>query len=160
MTTPTIYPVEFNPSVGDVFAKAPGNLSGAVQQVFTLVTVPTSTATTTVVGICPFRKGARMSYGSRLLMSDPDAGSNNVTVDWGYVYDDHATYTSDPDAFLAASTAPQTGAIIVPSLTAGLNWVAEADGWITITMGGATTGAEATIKSQLLISYDAMAAIA
>lgn len=158
MTTPTIYPAQFNPSIGDVFAKAPALRNGAVQAVEVTVSVPSSTATSTVIGLMPFNKGARIHYDSRLLTADLDS-STNVTLDVGYVYDDNTTYTNDPNAFVAASTTAQTGGIITFSATAGFQFIAEADGWVAVTTGGGSTTTTGNIQAELMVSYDASAVI-
>lgn len=159
MTTPTIYPAEFNPSTGDVFARAPGLKTGATQLVLAKATVPAETATSTVIGLIPFNAGARVSYASRINVADLDTGTD-VTLDVGYVYDDNTTYTNDPNAFIAASTVAQAGGIDLFDATAGFQFIAEADGWIAVTTGGGATDTEGDIEIEAIISYDSASVIA
>jgi len=160
MTTPTIYPAEFDPNVGDVFRRAPAMRNGSPQLVETVVTLPAATGTSTVVGLIPFTKGARVSlYDSFIDSDDVDTGTD-VTYTVGWVYDDNTTYTNDPDGFIASSTVGQSGGIDQFDAVAGVQFIAEADGWIALTTGGGATTTEGDIRFQGKISYDATAAIA
>ena len=154
MTAPTIYPAIWDPTDGSDYANAPGLRNGAVQNVYTEVTVPASTATSVVAGIMPFRKGARISYASRIDTDDLDTGTD-VTLDVGWVYDDNTTYTNDPNGFIAASAIAQTGGIDLFDAVAGFHFIAEADGWVAATTGGGATTTEGDIRAQILVSYDA-----
>lgn len=153
MTTPTIFPAQFDPSIGDVFAKAPELRNGATQDILTEVTIPASTATTTVVGLLPFQKGFRINYSSRILVEDLDTGTD-VTFDLGYVYDDDGTFTNDPNAFISGSTVAQNGGFDLFNATAGFQFIAEDNGWIALTLGGGSTTTEGTVKLEALIAYD------
>ena len=149
MTTPTITSDEFTG-----YLDAPVLRNGGSQHVIASATIPASTASGTVIGLVPFRKGARLSYSSKLVVGDLDTATN-VTIDFGYVYDDNTTYTNDPNAFIAGSTDAQTAANVVSlDATAGFEFVAEADGWLAITTGGGSTTTEGTIKFNGLISYN------
>lgn len=149
MTTPTITADEYTG-----FLDAPVLRNGGVQHVISSTTVAAATATTTVIGLVPFRKGARLNYGGTVLaVTDLDTGTD-VTLDFGYVYDDDTTYTNDPNAFIAASTVAQAGGLATMAATAGFEFVAEADGWFAVTVGGGATTTAGTIKFNGLISYD------
>lgn len=151
MTTPSIVPTGFAATDLD-YLKARCDTSGAMRLIQGSVSVPASTATDAIIGLAPFRKGARLSYGSRVYTADLDS-STNVTLDIGYVYDDNATYTDDPDAFVAASTAPQSGGMVEMTALAGMTFVAEADGWFIAQVNAATT-TTGNLTYNLGISYD------
>jgi len=151
MTTPTLYPAGFSGTSND-YLRCKGDTGGGVTLVQTSVSVPASTSANTIIGLHPFRKGARLGYGSVLAVTDLDTGTN-VTLNVGYVYDDNATYTNDDDAFVSGSTKPQTGGLIAMTETAGVSFVAEADGWFVAKNTAATT-TTGTITANLNIAYD------
>ncbi len=151
MTTPTIVPTGFGMTDAD-FLKCKCDRSGAMTLVHGYVAIPAATAKDTIIGLHPFRKGARLSYGSRVYSADLDT-STNVTLDIGYVYDDAVTYTTDLDAFVVASTAPQTGGMVEMTAVEGMTWVAEADGWICAQVNAATT-TTGNLTFSLGLSYD------
>lgn len=152
MALPSIVPSKFAGTSLD-FTKAKVDASGAVRQTYTTVTVPSGTTTTTVVGLYPFRKGFSLNQaGTQLYVANIGDGSS--TLDIGYVYSDAVTYTSDPDAFASAVTTSQAGGLITFDEFAGLSWVAAADGWIAVTIGGSTTDASGAIQGQIAFTYD------
>lgn len=153
MTTPSIVSSKYAGTSAD-FLKAKIDRSGACRNEYFTVTVPGSTSTSTVIGLVPFRKGARFVQGaSQLYTADLDTGTD-VTIDIGYVYDDNVTYTNDPDAFASALTTAQTGGLITFDEFAGLSWQADGDGWIAITTGGGSTTTSGAIKGQIVLAYD------
>lgn len=155
MTTPTVYPTKYTATSAD-FNRAKIDRSGATRVEYVSVSVPSSTAASTVVGLVPFRKGARFVQGaSQLYTADLDTGTS-VTLDIGYVYDDNTTYTNDPDAFASAITTAQTGGLISFDEFAGLSWVAAADGWIAVTTGGGSTTTTGAIQGQVVLAYDGL----
>ena len=117
------------------------------QQLFRLELLPLA-----VVGLVPFQKGAIVQYGSALAIADLDTGAT-VTLDWGFVYDDDTTYTNDPNAFAAAVVTAQAGGVIRPSEVAGATFVAEADGWVAVTVAAGPTDTEGNITFNGTISY-------
>lgn len=151
MTTPTIYPTGYAGDATD-YLHAKVDRSGAVRMVTGSVSVPALTATDTIIGLMPFQKGAKLGYGARVYTADLDS-STNVTLDIGYVFDDNATYTNVLDAFVAASTAPQSGGMIEMTASAGMTFSAGANGWIVAQVNAATTTTGALVFN-LPIAYD------
>ena len=151
MTTPSIVPTGYAGDSTD-FLHAKMDRSGAMRIVTGTVSVPAATATDTIIGLVPFRKGAKFGYGSRVYVGDMDT-STNVTVDLGYIYDDNVTYTNVLGAFVAASTAPQAGGMMEMTAVAGMTWTAAADGWITTQVNAATT-TTASLTFNISIAYD------
>ena len=151
MTTPAIVPTGYLGTSND-FLHAKVDRSGAVRKVTGSVSIPAATATNAIVGLVPFRKGAKFDYGSRVYSDDLDT-STNVTLNIGYVYDDNVTYTDATDAFVAASTTPQTGGMIEMTAKTGMTWTASADGWIVGKFLAATT-TTGLLTFNLGIAYD------
>lgn len=154
MTTPDIFADGYSNSA-DAFLNGPGGQGIPDVPVRANVTVPAVTVVTSVIGLIPFNKGASVEMGSgALLASDLDTGTN-VTFELGFVYDDDATFTNDPDAFITSSTAFQTAANYVAfDGTGGFTFVAEADGWIAITTAGGSTDTEADVTLEARITYE------
>ena len=156
MTTalPTIVPTGYSATVADFTARTKVDRSGALRLVTGTVSVPATTATTTLIGLVPFNKGAKFSYGSRLYCGDMDT-STNVTIDVGYTYYDSTLGTSVPNAFVAAyGTVPQSAGIVEMTAVEGMTWTAAADGWIGVTIGGGATTTTASITFSVAIAYD------
>lgn len=156
MTTPSIYPTKYSGTYKD-FLNTKVDRDGCNRTQYTTVTVPSGTTTSTVIGLVPFNKGFRFSQGSSQLYI-ANIGDGSFTFDIGYVYDDNATYTNDPDAFASALTTGQAGGLITFDEFAGLSWVAEANGWIAVTTGGSTTDASGAIQGQIVGCYDSLVA--
>ena len=156
MTTPSIAPTKYSKTSQD-FNIAKIDRSGACRTEFVTVTVPASTASGTVIGLVPFRKGARfICHSSGLNTADLDTGTS-VTFSVGYVYDDNVTYTNAPSAFVSGSTTPQTGGTIsLTGLATSYGFVAAADGWIAVTTGGGLTTTAGDINAQITLSYDGL----
>lgn len=152
MTTPTIAPTKFTKTDLD-YNVCKVDKSGANRVQIGSVTVPSATGTGVVIGLVPFRKGATLVRGSTSIHI-ANIGDGSFTADIGYVYDDNVTFTNDPDAFAAADILGRTGGFAVLGATAGLTWVAAADGWIAVTTGGSATDAEGAITFQVGLSYD------
>lgn len=152
MTTPSILPPEYDGSSRD-FLKVKGDRSGAARTYSGSLSIPSGTAATTVVGLVPFTKGARFSINSNSVAC-ADFGGASTTVDLGYVYSDNVTYTNDVDAWASASTAPQSGGFVTIDEVLGLTFVAEADGWIAMTINTAAADATAPIAWNFTGSYD------
>lgn len=153
MTTPSIVPTKRAGDDSD-YRAAKVDRSGALRMEYVTVTVPASTGTSTVIGLVPFKKGARFVQGaSQLYVADLDTGTD-VTLDIGFVYDDDTTYTNDPNAFASAITTAQSGGLITFDEFAGLSFEAEADGWIVVTTGGGATTTEGAIQGQIVLAYD------
>jgi hypothetical protein len=152
LTLPTIAPTYFG-LTNQAFNLAPVLRDGGTQVVQTSVVVPASTVITTFIGICPFRAGATLLYkGNELYIPDWDTGTD-VTWDFGYVYYDSDTGTSDPDAFINDSTVGQAAGFASANLIAGYQFRAAGDGWFGITTAGGSTTTQVTVLSELLLSY-------
>lgn len=150
-TLPSIAPTGYALDTTD-FLHAKCDKSGATRLVTGSVSIPATTATATIVGLMPFRAGAKLGYGARVYSADLDT-STNVTVDIGYTYYDSATGSSVDDAFVDTSTAPQAGGMMEMTAVAGMTWTALGDGWITVTFNAATT-TTGSLTFSLPIVYD------
>ena len=153
MTTPTVYPTQFQGDDTDYLNAPQVDRSGAMRLYNNVVSVPDTTSSGTIIGLMPFNKGARFGYGSVVAFGDFDTATN-VTANVGYVYEDNdtVTYVSDVDAFIAASTAPQAGGLAEFSAVAGVNFEATADGWVVCQFTADTTQA-ADITYNLNVGY-------
>lgn len=151
MAQPSIVPANFLNTYRD-YLHTKVDRDGCLRMQYSTVSVPSGTTTTTIVGLVPFNKGFRLSQGSTQLYSA--ALGTSVTGDIGYVYKSGSTATDDPDAFGSAITTFAAGGLIVFDEFAGLSWVAADDGWIAVTIGGATTGSTGSIQSQIVGCYD------
>lgn len=156
MTTPNIFSTNYTGANPGDYLKAKCDRSGATRMEYFTATIPATTTTSTVVGLVPFRKGARFVQGAcQFYIADLDTATN-VTFDIGYVYQDNdtATNVNDPDAFASALTTAQTGGLITFDEFAGLSWVATADGWIALTTGGGSTTVAGAVQGQAVLAYD------
>lgn len=151
MTTPNIFADGYTNSE-DAFLNAPSGQSDGPRLVARSATVPDSTSAGSVIGLIPFNKGFRLSYGSALAVDDLDTGTD-VEIEWGYVYDNDTAFTNDPDAFRAASTIAQTAAVGFPTARGGATFEAVADGWVTVTTSGGSTTTEGVISINAIVSY-------
>lgn len=155
MTTslPSIVPTGYSGTTAD-FLRTKKDTSGAMRLITGSVSIPATTASTTVVGLMPFNKGMKLGYGSRVYCADLDTATT-VTLDIGYTYYDSTTGTSDPNAYVAASTAPQSGGMIEMTDVAGMPDTMEADGWVTATIGAGATTTTGSLTFNLSFAYDA-----
>lgn len=155
MTLPTIYPTQYDGTTND-FLKVKSDRSGAARIVSDSVSVTSGTAATTIIGLFPFNKGARVHFDNTSIYV-PDIGAGSTTISIGYVYSDNTNNTNNQTAWASAATAIQSGGFV--SLTAGasgLNFVATADGWVAATINTAATDATGSISFQALCSYDGL----
>lgn len=154
MTLPSIVPTGFAATSAD-FAKAKADRSGAVRCYPFTVSIPTTTVSTTIVGLVPVRKGARLVIGSTKIEVDDLDSSTNVTMSLGIVYDDATNNTTNQTLFVVSATTPQAGGIftLVNSYTVA-SYAATGDGWICATVGGGSTTTLGTVHGQVGISYD------
>ena len=152
MAVPTLFPTKFGTSATQDQRFAKIDREGAVRTQSAVVSVPSGSTSGTVIGLIPFRAGASLVRGATSVHF-ANIGDGSFTADIGYVYNNVA-FTDDPDAFAAADTSGRTGGYATLGATAGLTWVAEADGWIAVTTGGSSTDATANITAQVAITYD------
>lgn len=156
MTTPGIVPLQYDASARD-YLKVKDDHSGAARTYGGTVSVPSGTVATTIVGLVPFNKGARFSINSTSVACG-NFGAGTTTVDLGYIYDDHTTYTNNVDAWASAATAPQSGGFVTVDEIDGIAFVAEANGWIAVTINTANADATASITWNFTGSYDGIGA--
>jgi len=150
MTVPTIFAEE-----SESILIAPVLRNGGAQHVLRTAAIPASTVVTTIIGMIPFQKGARVNYGgTQINVSDLDTGTD-VVLDVGFIYTDNVTFTNDPNAFIVASTIAQGAGIDSFDGVAGFGFVAEAEGFIAVTTSGGSTTTAGTIEIDAIISYDA-----
>ncbi len=156
MTLPTIYPSGYNGTSSD-FSKVKADRSGALRSSVFTVTVPTSTATSTVIGFVPVRKGARLHLPAcRISIDDLDSGTT-ITSEIGIVYDDATNNTSVPDKYVAdgATTGQSAGAFTLLTTNAADSYVVTGDGWLALTLTAGPTTTLGTIHGVAAITYDA-----
>jgi hypothetical protein len=153
MTTPTIVPVGFAGDATD-FQKVKRDTFGAVRNARGSVVIPSGTAAGAFVGLVPFNKGASfIIHDKSVHVTDIDAGTDSL-VNLGIIYDDNVTYTNDVDAFVSQSNAGQAGGFLAIDETAGLTFVAEADGWLALENDVNATEAEGTVTFSVGVVYD------
>lgn len=154
MTFPSILPSGYAGTSTD-FTKAKADRSGAVRIQPFNVTVPTTTVSTTIIGLVPVRKGARLVIGSTKIEVDDLDSSTNVTMSIGITYDDATNNTSSGGLFVLSATTPQTGGVFTLLNTYTVaSYAVTGDGWITATVGGGSTTTQGTIHGQVAVSYD------
>ena len=152
MTTPTIVPNQYQGTDKD-FLNAPVDRCGAVRLVQGTVEVTSGTAANDFVGLVPFQKGARFIIDDKTVYCG-DFGAGTTTVNLGIIYDDDTTYTNDPDAYVSASTAAQSGGFLTVDETSGITFEAEADGWLAVQLLTADADATADIEFRVEVAYD------
>ncbi len=129
--------------------------SGALRMQPFVTSITAAAASDVLVGLVPFNKGFRLTHKATLIaVSDLDTDSD-LTLDFGYTYYDSTLGTSDPDAFATQVTTGQAGGIITFDESAAYNWVAAADGWITMTVGvGGISYTTGVVTGQAVGCYD------
>ena len=150
-TLPSIVSSKYLGTVAD-FRATKMDRSGAQRNEYFTATIPISTLTGVYVGLVPFNKGWKLSYGSKFYIAN--VGDGSFTFDLGYLYYDSATGSSQDQAFGTAITTGQAGGLITFDENAGLSWTALGDGWIVLKTGGSTTDAAGVIEGQAVGSYD------
>lgn len=151
MTTPSIVPTSFTATDKD-FLQAPRTSNGTIAVVAGAVSVPTTTAATTVVGLFPFQKGASF-HAPSFYCGNFGAGSTTVSI--GVVYDNNTDNTNDVDLFASASTAPQSGGYVTLDEKEWLNYVTTANGWVAVTINTADADATESITFNVGVQYGA-----
>lgn len=150
MTIPSILPVGYAGTTAD-FLKTKVDREGSVRASYGVVSVPTGTVTTTIVGLIPFNANTRL-VDFYVYFAALGAG---VTADIGYVYSDNTNNTNKSNAFIAASTTSAAGGALGGANTVdAATWTATADGWFCVVIGGATTGTTGNISYDVSTVYD------
>ena len=156
LTLPTYVPSGFAGDASD-FRKAKVDRSGAVRNVAFSTSITAAAASDVLVGLVPFQKGARIAGLPIINVTDLDTDSD-LTLDVGYTYYDSTLGTSDPNAFVTQSTAGQAGGAVTideVAATTFTSFVAEADGWITLTMGtGGSSYTTGVVYGNISLCYD------
>lgn len=154
MTTPTYVSSKYSGTDAD-YNKAKVDRSGALRAEYFTTSITAAAASDVVVGLVPFQKGARFIWAaSAIHVSDLDTDSD-LTLDFGYVYDDNVTYTNDTDAFATQVTTGQAGGIVTLDDQTGFSWEAEAPGWIVMVIGtGGSSYTTGIVKGQIVLGYD------
>lgn len=142
----------------DDFRNAKVDRSGAVRSQAFSTSITAAAASDILIGLVPFQKGMRvMLNASNVDVSDLDTDSD-LTLDFGFTYYDSTAGTTNPDAFATQVTTGQAGGSITfdeIAETTVTSFVAEADGWITMTMGtGGTSYSTGIVKGQFVMCYD------
>jgi hypothetical protein len=154
-TVPSIVPTGYAGDYTD-FLRTKADRSGAVRAIDGSVSIPSGTASGTLVGLFPFNKGFS-AHGMRLYCAPLDTGTSQL-VDIGYTYYDSATGSSIPGAFISSSTAAQSGGASVAftgaSSVSGMVFNAAGDGWVTLRIAAQSTLATGTVTFNWAIYYD------
>jgi hypothetical protein len=155
MTLPTIVDASYEATVRD-FLKVKSDRSGSARIYNGVVSVPTGSAATTIVGLIPFNRGARFHLdGNSVHVADIGAGTTTISL--GFIYNDNVTFTNNQTAWASASTAIQAGGFVALTAgVAGLQFVAAADGWVVATINTAATDATGDITFQIVGTYDGL----
>lgn len=152
MTTPTTVSSRYSAD-SSAFRQAKVARDGSVRMETFTLSVADAASVGTFLGLVPFRKGARfVQNASTFHVTDLDTGTS-VTLNFGYIYDDHTNNTNDPDAFASALSAQAAGLLTLDE-HAGLTWEAAADGWISAQVQGGAVTTAGTLKGQVAMSYD------
>lgn len=154
MTTPTYVSSKYAAD-DSAYLKCKVDRSGAARAEYFSTSVTAAAASGVIIGLVPFQKGARFVFGaSQIHVTDMDTDSD-LTLDVGFVYDDNTTYTNDEDAFASQLTTGQAGGLCTLDEHAGLSFQAEANGWISMTIGvGGTSYTTIIVKGQIVLAYD------
>ncbi len=160
MTAPALFPASFGATASSAtgvnltpFQRTPILRDGGLFEIESTVTIPNGTTTGTIIGLVPFRAGAKVNYGaSRLFVTDIDTGST-VTFQVGYIFDDNANNTNNQTAFVTSTTIPQAGGFITFAEVTGFQWIAPADGWVVATVAGGSTTASGTVSAEIALQY-------
>lgn len=153
LTLPTYVASGFAGTAAD-FRNVKRDTSGAVRANRFSTAITAAAASDVLVGLVPFQKGARLAGMPILHVSDLDTDSD-LTLDFGWTYYDSTLGTSDPNGLCSAVTTGQTGGLVSIDEEEMIDWVAEADGWITMTIGtGGTSYTTGIVKGIIPLAYD------
>lgn len=128
--------------------------SGAVRANRFTTSITAAAASDVLVGLVPFQKGARLAGMPIIHVTDLDTDAD-LTLDFGFTYYDSTLGTSDANALVSQATTGQAGGLVAPDEHAMIDWVAEADGWITMTIGvGGSSYTTGVVKGIIPLAYD------
>jgi len=152
MTTPTIVPAGFLGDATD-FNKVKHDTFGAERIVEGTVSVTSGTLANAFVGLVPFNSGAVFTI-SNASVHAANFGAGTTTVNLGIIYDDDSNNTNDVDAWVSASTAPQSGGFLTVDEVEGLTLKTTANGWLAIQLLTANADATADVTFNVGVKYD------
>ncbi len=136
MALPTIVPVGFQGDYTDFF-NTKVERDGSVRRSQGSVSVPSATATDTIIGLFPFNAGFSFAGTPVLYTADLDS-STNVTLDFGIAYQNTDQGTDDLDA-IASAVSAQAAGFVAPDEIEWLTLVTTGNGWVTVQVNAATT---------------------
>lgn len=155
LTLPSLAPTGYALDQTDFF-KTKVDRSGALRRISGQVSIPSGTASGTIVGLFPFNKGFNI-HGIRVYTPALDTGTT-LTVNFGYQYYDSATGTSVLSAFVSASTAAQSGGGSVnftgASSVSGMIFDSAGDGWVVMQLAATSSITLGTVTFSAAIDYD------
>ena len=146
MTTPDIFA---NGENENSFFNAPSGQGDGPRLVVRTVVLPPSPADT-LIGMIPFNKGFILDNSSTITSDDL---STTGSLNWGFIYDDDTTFPNDTNAFVAGTAIINGGGIIRPTEDEGMDFVAEANGFIVFELIGSSTTATGNITINGIVSY-------
>lgn len=156
LTLPTYVSTKYTAAAAD-FRNAKVDRSGAVRNQAFITNITAAAASDALIGLIPFQKGFRLAGLPHIVVSNLDTDSD-LTLDFGYTYYDSTLGTSDPDAFGTQITTGQAGGTITfdgITATTFTSFVAEADGWLTMTMGvGGSSYTTGIVAGNVSFCYD------
>lgn len=120
-----------------------------------IASIPAVTVVATDIGMIRFQKGFAPTH--LVVFSDDLDTSTNVTIDVGYLYDDDTTFTEDPNAIFSALDIAQDAGSRVWPVDDGLlpgSFIAEGDGYLSITTGGGSTTTLGNISLVCMFGYN------
>jgi len=150
MTTPALFPAKYTGTSSDYrLCKAQREGQETMEPV--TVSVPISTVNGTIIGLVPFRVGARFNYNSVIRNN---AFGTGATVQLGYIYDDNVNNTNNQTAFISTAVTVAAIGAVVPVVDANMAWKATGDGWIVLTTAGTVPANLGAISAQITMTYD------
>jgi len=151
MTTPAIVSTKYTGTSAD-YRLCKAQREGQETMEYAVANVPISTANGTIVGLVPFRAGARFNYNSVIRNN---AFGTGATASLGYVYDDNVNNVNNQTAFTPAVSVATAGALVGgANVDAGMGWKATGDGWIVATMAGTVPANAGIFTAQITMTYD------
>ena len=151
MALPTIVPTGFAGDYTD-FLKAKVERDGSAFLNNGVVSVPSGTVVSTIVGLIPVVAGAKINPVS--LAVHCAALGASVTGSIGVVYQNSTEGTDVPTLFVSGSTTPAAGGnIVIAASATNIPYVATGNGWLALTLAGATTGSTGSVNVMATISY-------
>ena len=154
MTLPTVVPPKYNATVSD-FLIVKADKSGAARMEPFISSVGAAAAIGTVIGLVPFRKGARLVQEASYVQVGAAAAGAATTASIGVIYNDNVTYANNATLYATGVTLNTANArVATTSSVANVDYTTLDDGWFVITTAGAITVNAMTLHGQIVLSYD------